>query len=65
MINIYNNFVRFCKSTNLFHEKSLIEINKEKEENGKLKKEVEELKSELELTQTALNVLLFGEEGGE
>lgn len=28
----------------VFHEKSLIEINKEKEENGKLKKEVEELK---------------------
>ena len=49
----------------VFHEKSLIEINKEKEENGKLKKEVEELKSELELTQTALNDLLFGEEGGE
>jgi len=49
----------------IFHEKSLIEINKEKEENGKLKKEVEELKSELELTQTALNDLLFGEEGGE
>lgn len=24
LINIYNNFVRFCKSTNLFHEKSLI-----------------------------------------
>ena len=35
------------------------------QENGKLKKEVEELKSELELTQTALNDLLFGEEGGE
>lgn len=49
----------------IFHKKSLIEINKEKEENGKLKKEVEELKSELELTQAALNDLLFGEEGGE